>query len=78
MLSQQRKSFVLDQLGKRRNAIGLQMEGDTTSKHTTSSVIVAKRRGGQSDLVQVIRREGRKAQSIITIGQLSLIVKKII
>jgi hypothetical protein len=78
LLSQQRNGFVLDQLGKLRNAIGLQTEGDTTSKHATSSVMVAKRLGGQSDLVQVIRREGRKAQSKITVGQLSLIVKKII
>jgi hypothetical protein len=39
--------------------------------------MVAKRRGGQSDLVQVIRRVGRKAQSITMLGQLSLIVKRI-
>jgi hypothetical protein len=76
--AQQRKDFLLDQLGKRHNAIGLQTEGDTTNKHTTSSVAVAKRRGGQSDLVQVIRRVGRKAQSVSTVGQLSLIVKEII
>src|ERR1700738_4050177 len=42
LLSQQRKCFFLDQLGKLRNAIGLQTEGDTTSKHATSSVMVAK------------------------------------
>ena len=78
LLSQQRKGFVLDQLGKRRNAIGLQTERDTTSKRATSSVTVAKRRGGQSDLVQVIRGAGKKAQSVITLSQLSLIVKKII
>src|SRR5580704_11219025 len=68
LLSQQRKGFVLDQLGKRRDAIGLQTEGNTTSKHVTSSVMLAKSRGGQSDLVQVIRRVGRKAQSIPTVG----------
>ena len=39
--------------------------------------MVAKMQGGQSDLVQVIRRVGRKAQSVTTVGQLSLIVKKI-
>jgi hypothetical protein len=39
--------------------------------------MVAKMRGGQSDLVQVIRRVGRKAQSVTTVGQLSVIVKKI-
>src|SRR6266567_3651709 len=77
LLAQQRNGFVLDQLGKRRNAIGLQTERDTPSKHATSSVMVSKGRGGQSDLVQVIRRAGKKAQSVITVGQLSLIVKKI-
>src|SRR5260370_17295235 len=73
LLSQQRKGLVLDQLGKLRNALGLQTEGDTTSKHATSSVMVAKRRGGQSDLVQVIRQEGKKAQSLVPVVQLSLI-----
>jgi hypothetical protein len=45
---------------------------------STSSGMVTKKRGGQSDLVQVIRRVGRKAQSVTNVGQLSLIVKKII
>jgi hypothetical protein len=40
--------------------------------------MVAKGRGGRSDLVQVIRRVGRKAQSVTTVGQLGLIVKKFI
>src|SRR5713101_815185 len=66
LFSKQGKNVLFDRLGKLRNAIGLQMHGNSACKHVT--LLGCHRQGGDSDNLHWFRRPEDSLRMLTKIG----------